>query len=79
MSETAASYTVTDMTETAKSDQEDQALRHLGRRVALYHAELIEAGVDGDTAKHLTDEFQDHLLSIAVGPHVYPPLDMSLE
>jgi hypothetical protein len=54
-------------------------LRHLGRRVALYHAELIEAGMDGDTAKHLTDEFQDHLLSIVVGPHVYPPLDMSLE
>jgi hypothetical protein len=78
MSETAATYTVTDMTETAKSDQEDQALRHLGRRVALYHAELIEAGMDREVAKHLTDEFQDHLLSIAVGPHVYPPLDMEM-
>lgn len=74
MSEERPIYTIVEMVNTAVSEQEDRALRHLGRRVALYHAELIEAGMDMEVAKGLTEEFQDHLLSIAVGPHVYPPL-----
>jgi len=79
MSEIAATYTVTDMTETASRDQKERGIRDIGWRVALYYAELIEAGMDGDTAKYFTGELQDHLLSIAVGPHVYPPLDREID
>ncbi len=78
MSETAANYTVTNTTETAMNDEKDQAIRDIGRQVALYYAEWIEAGIDPEVAQYFTGELQDHLLSIAVGPHVYPPLDMDL-
>lgn len=71
MTETAATYTVEQIAETALDDRRDYDLHRLSHHVAFHFASLTQAGVDVESATHLTDGFQEHLLSILIGPRRY--------
>ncbi len=72
MTETEAPYTVGEMAETAELDQQDRRLHHLSQRVASHYMSFLAACMDRETAQLLTSEFQEHLLSLEVGPKPWP-------
>jgi len=74
MSEEQPIYQIVELAKKSATEQEDHALMALSRRVASHYAALRAGGVDRKVARYLTDNYQSHLLSIAVGPQVYPAL-----
>lgn len=57
-----------------KLDIDAADLTTLSKRTATHYRTLTEGGVPPKVARRLTEEYQSHLLSIAVGPQVFPPI-----